>query len=1128
MNRLTLFALFALTLLAVSIGFAQLPPDEFEADYSAFDQAIELRWHHPDGPLPTFYNVYRRAEAESLFTVISTPTDRRYDDESITLGTTYFYYLTAVYGSVESAPTLTRWVVAGSDSSGGGGGGPIEPPVNLTGHYDDDGKVELDWFSPAPPSSPLSYNIYRKGDSLSEFSVIGNAPEPEFDDFNVTFGATYNYFVTALYSGNVESGPSNTISVFISDSSEDSGEVEFDVTSVPPRTTLINQPYQYDVEVAGAPVGSTVCFTLKHAPTGMTIDAATGLIQWTPTRLGVFEIEVKARTCAGPEGEAEQEFHLLVLSGTPGSIFGTVTDQNALGLDSIKIKAFDVTNGAYVMKVYTDSSGNYSFPTLNPSTYFLKADAEDCGYRDEWFENASNIAGATPILVTEGASITINFSLVHKDSTGTNTPNQISGTVLDESALPVAGATVTLFSADDDSSSDDEFDDDSNEHEVVASTTTDSNGLYSFTMPEGHYVVGASADGFAPQYWNHVSSPLEAEDIHLEDNDITGIDFTLGTTAVTAGSISGTIRNGFDSTGVFSFVIAFHNDDFDTLAGDDLFSGYSDSLGNYTLSNIPDGDYSVLAVPVGNFIPTFYNLAGGTAFGDSATFVTVLGAAVAGVDIYALQDSVDGLNMIAGQVNAGAFGKTNSTLSAISVGGVLVTISEVQTGKIVSNGITNNSGSYNTTGIAPGTYNVTFQKPGLNSVQLQTQVSYQNNVPTISTVNALMSDGTGNALGIMSIQRGWNLVSLPVTVVDAQRTAVFPDANSAAFHFTSVAGYQSTESLVNGTGYWVKFPLTAIMQVGGTERANEIVSLNAGWNLIGSVSHPVETSSLVTSPEGILSANIWEYQRGYQMSQYIQPGKGYWVYASANGTVTMNGVSATPKSFGAISSSFAKNNSLTFRDADGNSGTLYFGSSLNNADATMTQMPPVPPTDAFDVRFASNRFAEVHSSKLSTMKEFAITLNALKAPVSIEWNINEAGFTYSLKNENGKPVATSNGNKKLVLNNVSGGTTRLVLGVQGQTTPQEFSLHQNYPNPFNPTTNFGFRIANFGLVTLKVYNLLGQEITTLMNNVGMEAGEYSVPFDASYLTSGIYFYRVTVQETSGQEFSAMKKMTLIR
>ncbi|MCW8803093.1 MAG: T9SS type A sorting domain-containing protein, partial [Ignavibacteriaceae bacterium] len=70
-----------------------------------------------------------------------------------------------------------------------------------------------------------------------------------------------------------------------------------------------------------------------------------------------------------------------------------------------------------------------------------------------------------------------------------------------------------------------------------------------------------------------------------------------------------------------------------------------------------------------------------------------------------------------------------------------------------------------------------------------------------------------------------------------------------------------------------------------------------------------------------------------------------------------------------------------------------------------------------------------------------------------------------------------------------------------------FNLEQNYPNPFNPTTNIGFRIANFGLVTLKVYDVLGNEITTLVNEE-KPAGEYEVEFDGSSLTSGIYFYQI--------------------
>jgi glycosidase len=74
--------------------------------------------------------------------------------------------------------------------------------------------------------------------------------------------------------------------------------------------------------------------------------------------------------------------------------------------------------------------------------------------------------------------------------------------------------------------------------------------------------------------------------------------------------------------------------------------------------------------------------------------------------------------------------------------------------------------------------------------------------------------------------------------------------------------------------------------------------------------------------------------------------------------------------------------------------------------------------------------------------------------------------------------------------------------------PTEFNLHQNYPNPFNPSTNITYDVAKSGLVTLEVYNLLGQKVVTLVNEA-KAVGSYSVRFDASGLSSGVYIARLT-------------------
>jgi hypothetical protein len=88
--------------------------------------------------------------------------------------------------------------------------------------------------------------------------------------------------------------------------------------------------------------------------------------------------------------------------------------------------------------------------------------------------------------------------------------------------------------------------------------------------------------------------------------------------------------------------------------------------------------------------------------------------------------------------------------------------------------------------------------------------------------------------------------------------------------------------------------------------------------------------------------------------------------------------------------------------------------------------------------------------------------------------------------------------------------------------PTSFSLSQNYPNPFNPTTTINFSIVKSGLVTLKVYDLLGREVSTLINEE-VKTGNYSVKFDGSKLASGVYVY---VLKTA--DFTSSKKMLLVK
>ncbi len=91
----------------------------------------------------------------------------------------------------------------------------------------------------------------------------------------------------------------------------------------------------------------------------------------------------------------------------------------------------------------------------------------------------------------------------------------------------------------------------------------------------------------------------------------------------------------------------------------------------------------------------------------------------------------------------------------------------------------------------------------------------------------------------------------------------------------------------------------------------------------------------------------------------------------------------------------------------------------------------------------------------------------------------------------------------------------------------EFALIQNYPNPFNPSTMISFNLITDSRVSLKIFNLLGQEISTLINQ-NLTAGLHEVNFDGVGLNSGVYFYQLEATGIDGQTFTSVKKMLLTK
>jgi hypothetical protein len=120
-------------------------------------------------------------------------------------------------------------------------------------------------------------------------------------------------------------------------------------------------------------------------------------------------------------------------------------------------------------------------------------------------------------------------------------------------------------------------------------------------------------------------------------------------------------------------------------------------------------------------------------------------------------------------------------------------------------------------------------------------------------------------------------------------------------------------------------------------------------------------------------------------------------------------------------------------------------------------------------------------------------------------------------------ITTSDGYASVTSDTAWFRTTDTILGVDDKTgLPKEFALYQNYPNPFNPTTTIRYDLPKESYVLLKVYNILGQEVATLVD-ASQRSGRYSTILDGSRLASGMYFYQL-----QAGTFVESKKLLLLR
>jgi hypothetical protein len=384
----------------------------------------------------------------------------------------------------------------------------------------------------------------------------------------------------------------------------------------------------------------------------------------------------------------------------------------------------------------------------------------------------------------------------------------------------------------------------------------------------------------------------------------------------------------------------------------------------------------------------------------------------------------------------------------------------------------------------------------------------------------------GGTVVAVSIAAGWNMISNPVTTASDSLRQLF-GSNAAfpyAFAFASGIGYQQDYTLENGRGYWAKFlaPDTRLF-TGGT-RTLDTIDVVTGWNMVGSISSAVDTSTIVSLPPGIRpTTNYWYgYSGSYAATTSLLPGKGYWIKVNAPGQFVLASGPAPEKAVSSGRGALESMNSITIKDALGRSQTLYFGTAK---EAMEYAMPPLPPEGAFDARFTAAEGGAIGKTHAADA-ELPISIQSAVAPLTVSWSIRNGEYVLDA-GQGLKPVA---GEGTLTL---GGAVSRLMLRSAGVEIPTTYMLQQNYPNPFNPSTTIQFGLPAASRVRVEVYNLLGQHVSTLVNNLAMDAGYQTVEWkgtgsDGRQLGSGVYFVRFAAEGSDGKTFTDVRKMMLMK
>jgi len=326
----------------------------------------------------------------------------------------------------------------------------------------------------------------------------------------------------------------------------------------------------------------------------------------------------------------------------------------------------------------------------------------------------------------------------------------------------------------------------------------------------------------------------------------------------------------------------------------------------------------------------------------------------------------------------------------------------------------------------------------------------------------------------------------------------------------------------NGGNTWIETTPVSSYRLYGINFANS----NTGW-VSGEYLGVPHVASISKTTDG---GNTWNTQ-SFGTDEYltdiyfVDEMTGWGVGGTIGGTGTSTILHTTDGGESWSSQTSPTTNALyglSFSDINNGWAVGYGGTIINYTNPVPVELTSFNATiNNSDVILSWQTATETNNKGFEILRSIQTENLKWKKIGFVEGNgttTNESSYSFTDKN-----LVQGNYSYKLTQIDFDGTKTdSKIVEVEINLQPDEFSVSQNYPNPFNPSTTIQYTIPESGNVKLKVFNSIGEEVATLVNNF-KEAGSYKVTFNANELSSGIYYYKIE----SGY-FTSAKKMNLLK